>query len=63
MEYTVHGSKNQNDSNFKLTLSEFAETNVRRFDLELQILITHWLSVTRPRYLCEAKRKFSSHDV
>ena len=28
----------------------FAETNERRFDLLLYILITHRLSVTRPRY-------------
>ena len=30
--------------------SEFSETNEGRFDLLLQILITHWLSVTWPRY-------------
>ena len=29
-----------------LLWSEFAETNERRFDLLLQILITHWLSGT-----------------
>ena len=33
-----------------LLWSEFAETNDRRFDLRLQVLITHWLSVTWPRY-------------
>ena len=36
MEYVVHGSRNQNDSNFN-SLIRFAETNERHFDLLLQI--------------------------
>ena len=46
MEYIVHGSKNQMIVTLKLLWSEFAETNERGFDLLLQILITHRLSVT-----------------
>ena len=40
MEYIVHGSKNQIDSNF-LTLDRVCWNDERRFNLLLQILITH----------------------
>ena len=35
---------------FNLLWSEFIETNERRFDLLLQILIKRWLSLIWPRY-------------
>ena len=39
---------------FNLLWSEFAETNERRFDLLLQILITHWLFVIK---ICRSRSK------
>ena len=36
---------------FNLLWSEFVETNERHFELLLHILITHWLSVSRPRFV------------
>ena len=42
MQYIVHGFNNQNHSNFKLTLEpRVCRNDEQRFDLILQILITH----------------------